>query len=281
MRLDNLQPVEAGTKVRLVDKRVTWNGVINGNHSFWACNLQPDLQVNISVPYYTQLQTNDIVTITGTLMSGLGVPSFTQVDPSTGHIYLGGSSVGAMSLSLPSETSSTAGDRSKVGGGPFRSWPGATADEILASDSFKKHYGQTGAIGWALSQPDGAVIDLLAEAICGESYDGRVLGLREWFEPMAGAPKLLLYLDKPAAADLSDRDMVTVDVIRATIVTLESGQRVLVRPQAVYAYTDARGRWMFPLPWLKDMRPAIGSRTNSLIESSSDDAWPWKVKIAP
>ncbi len=280
VRLDNLQPIEAGTKVRLVDKRVTWNGVINGVHSFWACNLQPDLQINVSLPCYTQLQTNDIVTITGTLMSEPGVPSFTQVDPSTGHIYLGGSSVGAMSLSLPTAASPAETDRSKIGGGPFRAWPGATADEILASESFKKQYSQVGAIGWALSQPDGSVIDLSAEATSGQWYDGRVFGLREWFEPILNGPRLYLYLDKPVRVDGLDRD-VTIDIAGATLTTLSSGQRALVRPTAVYAYTNQDGRFAPPLPWLKYLQPATGMRDSSLINSSLDDAWPWKLKVAP
>jgi hypothetical protein len=161
----------------------------------------------------------------------------------------------------------------RFGGGEFRPWPGPTVEEILASDSFKQDYNQVGAIGWALSQSDGSVINLPAEAICGEWYDGRVIGLREWFEPIQHGPKLLLYLDDPIRLDSSFKDMTTIDVIGGTLVTLKNGLRAIVKPQAVYAYTDALGQWMLPLPWSKTL---FGSGI-----TAGSDNWPWKTKVVP
>jgi hypothetical protein len=197
---------------------------------------------------------------------------FWQVDASEGHVYWGGSAYGALSVTPGSSSMSAA---SSAGSGPFNPWPYPTVDELLASDHFQSAYNQIGAIGWALAQPDGTVIDLPAEAICGEWNDGRTLGLREWFEPIQHGPKLLLCLDEPAVfhSPFRDMDMATIDIIGGKLTTLPDGRRAIVKPEAVYAYADNTGQWMFAFPCLKTVgRNGLGPITED---------WPWKIKIAP
>ncbi|MEN6520905.1 MAG: hypothetical protein ABFD46_07120 [Armatimonadota bacterium] len=119
-----------------------------------------------------------------------------------------------------------------------------------------------------------------------EWYDGSVLGLKEAFEPGVGSPKLLLYMNKPVAG-LGNR-MCSIDIIGGTLATLSNGQRAIVNPQAVYVYTDTKGRYMFALPWFKWIyNSENGLNGVSSIEDSTkslDDLinmWPWKVQIAP
>ncbi len=276
----DLTPLSAGTQVRLVDHRVYWKGTINGYTSIWLKDTSEPYPIIVAVPGEPQVDIDDIVTVTGVILADRSPQGFLQVDASEGHVYLGGSAYGAMSV--PSSASGASVSYSSIcsssndglsGGGPFRPWPGPTIEEILASESFQLRYGQVGAIGWALSQPDGSVIDLPAEAICGEWYDGRVLGLREWFEPIPNGPRLFLYLDQPIKLDIRFRDMATIDIIGGKLATLSGGVRALVSPEAVYAYTDSTGQWMFPLPWPK----FIGR--NGITDGSEN--WPWKLKVAP
>lgn len=278
-------PLDPGTKVRLVDNIVqnifTWQG----STSIWIRE-QSGLNVVVAIPTQLQqgqtlpLSIGDTITVTGVIMSERSPQGFWQIDATEGHVYWGGSTYGAMSVgssstrtnALSSVTSSPSRD-GRLGGGPFKPWPGPTVEEILASESFRLQYGQVGAIGWALSLPDGSVIDLPAEAICGEWYDGRVLGLREWFEPTPNGPRLFLYLDQPIKLETRFRDMATIDIIGGKLVTLSGGIRALVKPEAVYAYTDSTGQWMFPLPW-----PKFVGRSG--IADGSEN-WPWKTKVAP
>lgn len=264
----------AGTKIRLTDAHV--QGVETGYFFVRPVGNWP--VISCAVP--TALVGGETVTITGEVLAGRDQNGWLRMDPGPGHIYLGGSQYGAMSVSPQEPATMSASGMStsgrtdgREGGGPFRPWPYPTAEEILASESFRLQYGQVGAIGWALSQPDGSVIDLPAEAICGEWYDGRVLGLKEWFEPIPYGPRLLLYLDKPIQLDVRERDMATIDIIGGKLVTLSDGIRALVKPEAVYAYTDSTGRWMFPFPWPK----FIGR--NGITDGSEN--WPWKLKVAP
>ena len=149
----------------------------------------------------------------------------------------------------------------------FKPWPGPTVEEILASPWFNEQYNQPGAIGWALSQPDGTVIDLLGEQITGESEDGHIFRLKESFEPFAGNPKLLLVLNTPIA----DHRISTIDIIGGTLTTMPDGRRVIINPSAVYAYTDSTGRYMSAIPIFK-----WGSMSDNW-----NSRWPWKVKIVP
>ncbi|MHB9036585.1 MAG: TIGR03790 family protein [Armatimonadota bacterium] len=284
-RVDNSDLLPAGTKVRLVDKIVenifTWQG----STSIWIRE-QSGLNVVIAIPTQLQpgltldLSTGDTITVTGTIMSARSLQGFWQVDASAGHVYWGGSTYGAMSVrpsaASTSETLCAASSPSRdgrSGGGPFRPWPGPTIEEILCSERFRLNYNQVGAIGWALSQPDGSIIDLPAEDICGEWYDGQVFGLRESFEPIVSGPRLFLYLDRPIKLDTRFRDMGTIDIIGGKLVTLKDGIRAIVKPEAVYVYTDATGQWMFPLPW-----PKFAGR--DAVTNGSDN-WPWKLKVAP
>lgn len=218
-------------------------------------------------PAQTLLQTDDTITVVGTYSTYPGIWGYPEILPTA--IYFGGSTYGAMSLSQRSAASVMSQERSD---GPFKPWPGPTAEEILASDRFREADSHVGAIGWALSQPDGAVIDLPSEAVCGEWYDGRVIGLREWFEPIPNGPRLFLYLDKPENTNGFRLDMSTIDIIGGTLVTLSDGRRAIMMPKAVYLYTDQKGRVSFPVPWLKN--PARG-------DNRPVAEWPWKALIAP
>ncbi|MHB9035085.1 MAG: TIGR03790 family protein [Armatimonadota bacterium] len=231
-------------------------------------------------PAQTLLQTDDAITIIGTYSVYSGIWGFPEILPT--RIYFGGGTYGAMSVSPGGTTgamclSATAFENvtetPERGGGPFKPWPYPTAEEILSSPAFQAAYNQPGNIGWVLSQPDGSVIDLRTEAICGDWYDGRVIGLREWFEPIPNGPSLLLYLDAPIKLDGIFKDMATIDIIGGTLVTLSDGRRAIMKSEAVYVYTDSEGRWTPPLPWPK----ATGM--NGVSDGS--DNWPWKTKVAP
>lgn len=161
-------------------------------------------------------------------------------------------------------------DDGRTGGGTFRPWPYPTAEEVLASVWFNDKYSQPGMLGWALSQPDGSVLDLRGEATCGASDGGRIIGLREWYEPAPCRPNLVLCLDGPIRPDIAIGDMATIDIHGGTLVTLSDGRRALMRPEAVYAYTDSRGRLTMPLPWSKTLGLNV-----------TDDEWPWKLRVAP
>jgi len=67
--------------------------------------------------------------------------------------------------------------------------------------------------------------------------------------------------------------MPTVDIIGGTLFTLPDGRRAIGNAQAVYADTDASGRYYIMMPWRKSYQ---ANRANSL---SVD--WPWRVQIAP
>lgn len=195
------------------------------------------------------------------------IGTITGIDPLTNFSILpdaiyqgtvGGTGIGVLSVGRTATNLS----------GTYKPWPYPTAEEILTSESFKTKYNQPGAIGWALSQPDGTVVDLRVENICGSWYDGQVLGLREWFEPVPNGSNLFLYLDKPIKLDERYRDMTTIDIIGGKLTTLKDGRRALIKPEAVYVYTDALGRWMLSLPWPKHV-------------GDTKDEWPWKLKVAP
>ena len=276
---EDLTTIPIGSKVRLVNSLVqinygTYLKVIHTGIAGVFSNVQSITQL----PPYTQLF--KMITVTGTTVEGTCGDEIVA-----GCIYQGGSNYGAMSLcsgttesemSLSALTMEEAPVYTDYGGGPFRPWPYPTAEEILASEGFKKQYNAVGAIGWVLSQPDGSIIDLSAESICGQWQDGRVFGLREWFEPIPYGSRLFLYLDNPVCG--LDRN-ITIDIVGATLTTLSNGQRALVRPSAVYAYTNKDGGFAPPLPWFKYWQPTTGLRTGSLV--SSEDVWPWKLKIAP
>lgn len=271
----NNAAISVGSKVRMVDDEVSsvYSGCVEIYEMGWAMHY-----CYVVNPAQTQLQSGDTVTVCGTYSAFPGLWGYPEILPS--HIYLGGSEYGAMRLQSNMMSFSGGCDTSE-GGGTFKPWPYPTAEEILASDSFKAQYNQEGSIGWALSQPDGTVLDMPVETAISEYYDGQVIGLKEWFEPLLNnTPKLFLYLEKPVVG-LSDK-MTAIDVVGATITTLSNGQRALVNPRAVYAYTDQNGQFMLPLPWPK--HPQFTNnlrRANSLVESSSQDEWPWKLKITP
>lgn len=269
---DVLIPI--GSKVRMPDDMVF--SVYSENLQVMEMGWQLHYVYAIN-PAQTQLQYGDTVTICGTYTTSLGLWGFPEFAPA--HIYLGGSTYGAMSI-YPGDTSGmmsfASAETAKIkepGGGTFRPWPCPTAEEILASESFQSQYNAVGAIGWVLSQPDGAMVDLSSVAISGLWYDGRVLGLREWFEPIPHGPGLFLYLDQSIELDTHLKDMVTVDIVGGKLITLPDGTRAITKPEAVYAYTDAEGRLMLPSPWPK--------HTGRYSIANNPGEWPWKVKVAP
>ena len=271
---NNTHQFQVGEKVRVAAGSVLSN---SGNKFTAWCsvlNRSGDL-VGVDFNATTALTTADSnLIIMGTIA---GIDPLTDFSITPDLIYkgtVGSSGIGVLSVGSSSSTFT----RSRQG--IYRPWPGLTSEEILASDSFQSQYNQTEAIGWALSQPDGTVLDLQAETVISEYYDCQVLGLKEWFEPLQNnTPKLLLYLEKPVKG-LNDK-MTAIDIVGATITTLSNGQRALVAPKAVYAYTDQNGQFMLPLPWSKHQQSNTTLRANSLSESSSEDVWPWKLKITP
>lgn len=181
-------------------------------------------------------------------------------------IYVGSPGSGGMGLMSLMGASSTA-----VGDG-YVPWPGPTAEDILASASFQQRYNEEGAIGWALSQLDGTVVDLPGETVISESSDGIEFGLKESFEPIQNGPNLTLVLNRPYHG--LRPWMPTIDIIGGTLFTMPDGRRAIGNPQAVYACTDASGRYYVMMPWDKSYHQA--NRGDIL----SDD-WPWRVQIAP
>lgn len=269
----NQNAIPVGSKVRMVNAMVEQNLT---NH-LKARHYDYDISsffTNMWIPSYisatTQLGAYDPVTITGTSFTN-GTDQWIIPD----HIYLGGRSYGAMSMNSMAGCDGMMCSTPEVieyGGGPFKPWPSPTLEEILASPWFQSAYYKEGAIGWALLQPDGTAVDLLGEEVIYEWNNGAILGIKEAFEPNTGSPKLLLVLDKPTSG-LCD-GMCSIDIIGGTLTTLSNGQRAIIKPKAVYAYTDQKGRYMFTLPWPKWLRdPANPSYLWSF--------WPWKVQIVP
>ncbi len=275
---ENLTTIPIGSRVRLV------NGLVQTNYGTYLKMIHTGISGVFSyVQATTQLPPRTILfkmmTVTGTTVQGSYGDEIVA-----DCIYQGGSYYGAMSfnpgetenaMSLATLTVEESPEYTDCGGGPFRPWPYPTAEEILASESFKTRYNQPGAIGWALSQPDGAKVDLRVENICGAWYNGQVLGLREWFEPVIYGSNLFLYLDKPIRLNARARNMTTIDIIGGKLMTLGDGRRAIVMPEAVYAYTDALGRWVPPLPWPKGRVDTKAGARGVVGE------WPWKLKVAP
>ena len=133
----------------------------------------------------------------------------------------------------------------------------------LASDWFARMDSQAGSIGWALSCPDGSVVDLVGEMVVTESEDGLAFGIKELFEPMPHEPRLVLCLDEPAQT--SDLHQATIDISGATLVTLSDGRRALVRLRSVDVYTDADGTYTLP----------------TLSVKTAPDLWPYRTRVAP
>lgn len=268
--------ISVGSKVRMPDDMVyqVYSDYLMIIEMGWA--VYYTYAIN---PAQTQLQYGDTVTVCGTYTAYPGLLGYPEISPL--HIYLGGSQYGAMDVGNAGLNTGTDYALSSInpfespepGGGSFRPWPYPTAEEILESESFQTQYNELGNIGWVLSQPDNSVLDLRTVAICGDWYDGQALGLREWYEPIPDGANLLLYLDAPIKLEGVFKNIATIDVIGGTLVTLSDGRKALMKPKAVYVYTDSEGRWTPPVPWLKTMS------TNGVTDSSED--WPWKTKVAP
>jgi len=250
----SLLPVNS--RVRLVDGYVYQNP-----GSYFVILYQVPYTLAAIIAATTDLETGDYVTVTGV------VTDICSRTVRADHVYWGGSAYGAMSLRAATNET----DDGTAGGGPFHPWPGPTADEILASDMFQVRYNSECAIGWALAQPDGAVVDLPSEMVISESEDGLAFGLKETFEPLQHAPQLTLILNR-AAHGLHNR-WPTVDIVGGMLTTLSDGRRAIVNAKAVYVDTDASGRY-YTLGWT----PKLGDRGYS---ADPLRVWPWRAQIAP
>jgi photosystem II stability/assembly factor-like uncharacterized protein len=259
-------PIPVGSRVRLVNACI-----VQKFESYFVVQ-----HVDLTIPGQvgampTRIETStpfalyQNVTITG--ISGVDTSGDEYIIPDT--VYLGGNAYGAIATASILATSGFAEER--PGGGPFNPWPFPTADEILASESFHQRYNEPGAIGWALSQPDGTVVDLPGETVISESADGREFGLKESFEPIQHGPKLTLVLNQPYHG--LTPWMPTIDIIGGTLFTLPDGRRAVGNAQAVYACTDASGRYYMMMPWRKSYQANRGNGLNV--------DWPWRVRIAP
>ncbi|MDO8587734.1 MAG: hypothetical protein Q7T82_11915, partial [Armatimonadota bacterium] len=261
----NLAAIPVGDNVRMVDANIYLKfadhfEAVHQDRSFpgWPYTMRTDISWPTSFSLY------DRVTIIG--VSGEYENGDQYITPD--RVYLGGSQYGAMSLGPGPMAAS---DDGTAGGGPFRPWPYPTADEILASDCFQERYNREGAIGWALSQPDGAVVDLPGEMVISESEDGLMFGLKETFEPIQHGPRLTLILNR--AVHGLRRMLPTIDIVGGTLTTLSDGRRAIINATAVYAHTDASGRYYIMGP---SRKPGDRGYVDDPLRR-----WPWRVQVAP
>jgi hypothetical protein len=251
-----LRPIAAGEKVRLIDAYVWLNygsvfGIVHTEDWLYPMSVYSEVTAT------TQLSMDDFVTIIGTVApNGLG--GYCVV---ADGVYLGGSTYGAMSVGRRTASRASAVSASSV----FRPWPYPTAEEILSSPGFAASDARQGCIGWALSQPDGTVVDLTGQYVSKRWYNGAAFGLKEPFEPGTGADRLVLFLNTPVG-ELGK--LMSIDIVGGTLATLSSGQRAILYPKAVYVYTDSKDQPAILLPKWMDRDGNI-------------DRWPWRKQIYP
>ena len=212
----NGNQVPVGSNVRLVswmDRTVDSAGMLVSNGPNICANVQAD----------TQLSLYQTITITGVSTA----PDSDGDGVLADGIYLGGIGAGADDVGLGMQV-----------GQPFQygAISGQLADSIGAysvdsvgtddSPPDNSDYDAPGAIGWALSQPDGTLISLLGEGIESQSEDGCILGIREWFGLPFYPPPLFVVLNNGAQPMVG----ATIDIENATLVTLANGQRALDEP---------------------------------------------------
>ena len=226
---------------------------------------------------YTALSSHDFITILGTTYVFDSSSGDQRIIPD--RIYKrfpntapSGTEITTMSMRPASVASTddvasagTIPGESEIGGGPIGTWSGADDSADMQSDWFKQADGQVGAIGWALSQQDGTVLDLPGEHVVEILDGGQTLALKEWFEPGTPAPRLVLKMG--ASVQASVNTSATIDIIGATLTTLPDGRRALINPQAVYVYLDESGNIASPMPPFKQM--------------DTPPDWAWKQQIAP
>jgi hypothetical protein len=163
-------------------------------------------------------------------------------------VYLGGSDYGMQSLALNRPW------------GVQALYASGTQNALVTQ--FEVLDGQPGCIGWALAQPDGAVVSLQCESIVGASDGGRMLALREWYEPESETPRLVLAL--PWATALEEWNQ--VDIVSGTLATLQSGQRIITNPLVVERRVGPNGlpNILVPKAYADDGEPEV---------------WPWRELV--
>lgn len=249
----NVTPIPVGSSVRMVDAVI---GSTSPLDRFWVHHTESFAYplVRMLMPTWiarpTQFPSYRYATIVGT--SGADELDDHYIAPD--RVYLGGRAYGAMSLRV-----SASCDSGTSGGGFFTSARSGTLD-ALTTATFRAQDNRPQCIGWALSQPDGAVVDLSGEVVTNELYGGRSVGLHEPYEPMFDAPRLILCLANP---DLDIALWNQIDVVGGTLATLSGGQRAVLYPKAVYLRTDQKGKptLMMPKWFASDGQP---------------EDWPWR-----
>lgn len=231
----DLTELPVGSKVRLVDAYVYDVGQTSFGVTHTESWIYP-ITMYSEIMGATQLVEDQCVTITGTVAEG----EYGTLRIVADAVYLGGSEFGAM--------------RAEQSAATIQEDASVDAESLAASS-------EPGTVGWALTQPDGTVIDLLDEHIKPSSIDGLRFQLREWSSQNA---ELTLVTSSPVVG-VNDA---SVDIIGATLTTLPDGTRALIDPQHVYVYTNETGDPIPPLPWMKP---------------GSEDSlpWPWKRPLFP
>lgn len=256
--------LETGDRVRLADKCI----YANLGSYFWGVDTSnPPTSCVFNVLAETAVVGDPVncspFTVTGTVAVD---NVFHQVLPDA--VYLGGSGSGAgggnmntSSLGNANPFSASSGTGTSSDKGPFDPWPGATAEEVMATDWFNSIFYRPGSVGWALRQPDGTVVSLTGQLVL--LRDGDLYGIKETCDPIPNAPRLYLKLGYQPATEIVQAQ---IDIVNGMITTLGDGKRAIVKPEAVYLYANQKGRPYATL-WLKSTTP--------------EAPWPWVKQVYP
>ena len=253
----DLLPV--GKRVRLADKAFMQNDGLSfvgedgsgGGPCQFTVNAQTAIQGD---PYSV------FFTVTGTIVDPLTVQADAVYKGGSGS-GAGGGNMGLSSLGSNRVFSASSDTGTSSEEGPFEPWPGPTAEEVMASDWFNAVFYRPGSVGWVLAQPDGTVVTLIGELVL--SGDGNLYGIKETCDPIPNAPRLYLQLGYQPKAEIIQAQ---IDIVNGAITTLQDGKRAIVKPEAVYVYTDTKGRPYAGI-WLKSTTP--------------ETPWPWAKQVYP
>lgn len=160
------------------------------------------------------------------------------------------------------------GLQSVSGSGAVSAQGGKLATDALAASqarvsTFASWDVRPGCIGWALAQPDGAVVSLYGENVSAVADAGRSISLREPFESGPLVSRLMLQLPSPTTLAAWNQ----IDIVSGTLSTLPSGQRLITNPTAVYRWTDADGSAMIRAPKKFDETGPVAWQWRELVYS--------------
>ena len=260
----NILPV--GTEVRLADKCI----FANLGDYFWGVDVQGPTACMFNVLAETMVTGDQVnckpFTTIGTIADDIsGLHSITP-----DAVYLGGSEAGAgggtLIISNAGDTTplTASSDTGESGGeGAFNPWPTPDPEDVMASAWFNAIFYSPGSIGWALAQPDGTMVSLIGEFVLSEVGDA-LYGIKETFDPIPEAPRIYMALSYAAKENIVQGQ---VDIVNGIITTLADGRRAIIKPEAVYLYTDYKGRPCGPF-WLKSAIPDASQ-------------WPSKRQVYP